>query len=170
MYIGSSSVRFQYHFRQLCITMAVFTLDSVAVFTLYREFVITSFLKCNRLFPVHCPRVEGEHRDAFPLKSERTQKEVSHLEHRFVVLWMFYLERSKQGYIFARFSFSPRLGSRLASLTRVVCPAKESEARGQKLRLFSPSLIIATIAHALRIKNVARPNLVPRVLVTLVQR
>lgn len=46
------------------------------MFTWYREFVTTPFSRYNRLFQVHFPKVEGERRGAFPLRSERTRKEV----------------------------------------------------------------------------------------------
>ena len=55
-------------------TFETYFLKLYAMFTLSRGFVRASFLRCNRLFPVHCQGVEEERRDAFPLKSERLEK------------------------------------------------------------------------------------------------
>lgn len=60
------------------------------MFTWHREFVTTSFSKCNRPFQVHFPEVEGERRDAFPLRSERTQKRLNKkINSRSFVQYMF---------------------------------------------------------------------------------
>ena len=67
-------LRIQNQVSQTILSDEVLSSISVRIFTLYREFATTFFLKCNRVFQVHCLGVEAERRDAFLLKSEISQK------------------------------------------------------------------------------------------------